>query len=168
VRRRSPPVAPAPGAPLAPGTPAPHFTLRCAPHRATTLADFRGRPLVLAFYVADWHPVCRAQLGLYQALLPEFERLGAALVAVSADTVWSHAAFARSLGLRFPLLADRAPHGAVASAYGVYDSAGQSARRGLFVVDGRGVVRWTAVFPEAINPGADGALTALETFADGP
>ena len=53
--------APAAG-PLAPGAAAPPFALRRGPHRAAALADFRGRPLVLAFYVADWHPVCTAQL----------------------------------------------------------------------------------------------------------
>jgi peroxiredoxin len=151
--------------PLPAGTAAPPFDLRCAPHCASALDDFRGRRLVLAFYVADWHPVCGAQLALYQELLHEFERLGAALVGVSTDTLWSHAAFARALGLRFPLLADRTPHGAIARAYGVYDPAAGAARRGLFVVDDRGVVRWSAVFPDAINPGADGALTALERLA---
>src|SRR5688572_18656333 len=94
--------------PIAAGARAPAFALPCAPHCTATLDDFRGRRLVLAFYVADWHPVCEAQLALYQELLPELERLGAAIVALSTDSGWSHAAFARSLGLGFPLLADRA------------------------------------------------------------
>lgn len=150
------------------GAPAPSFALPCAPYCAAALDDFRGRPLVLAFYVADWHPVCEAQLALYQELLPEFERLGAALVAVSVDTLWSHAAFARALGLRFPLLADLAPRGAVARAYGAYDAGAGASRRALFVVDGGGVIRWSAVFPESINPGADGALSILEALRGGP
>jgi peroxiredoxin len=152
------------GQPLPAGTPAPRFALRCAPHCLASSEDYAGRPLVLAFYVADWHPVCRDQLALYQALLPELERLGAALVGVSTDGVWSHAAFGRHLGLDYPLLADDAPRGAVARAYGAYDRRARSARRALAVVDGRGTVRWSAAFPEAINPGADGLFTALEAL----
>lgn len=151
--------------PLPPGTRAPGFTLRCGPHRVVTLDDFRGRPVVLVFYVADWHPVCGAQLALYQELLPELERHGAALVAISADSLWSHAAFARAHRLQFPLLADHPPRGAVARAYGVYDRPAGTCRRALFVVGGEGIIRWSADFPAAVNPGADGILTALETLA---
>jgi peroxiredoxin len=168
VHRRVTLGAAEPGAPLAPGAPAPPFTLRCAPHCAAALEDFRGRPLVLVFYVADWHPVCRAQLALYQDLLPEIERLGAALVGVSTDGVWSHAAFGQNLGLGFPLLADDAPRGAVARAYGVYDRRAGTARRALVVVDGGGTVRWSAAFPEAVNPGADGVINALEALKEEP
>ena len=119
---------------------------------------------MLAFYVADWHPVCRDQLALYQALLPEIQALGAALVGVSTDGVWSHAAFGHHLGLGFPLLADDAPRGAVARAYGVYDPRAGTSRRSLFVVDGGGSVSCSAAFPEGVNPGADGVLTALEAL----
>ena len=150
--------------PLPPGTRAPAFTLRCGPHCVVTLDDFRGRPVVLAFYVADWHPVCGAQLALYQELRPELERLGAALVGISTDSLWSHAAFARAHRLQFPLLADHAPRGAVARAYGVYDRRAGTCRRALFVLDGDGTIRWSAGFPDAVNPGADGILTALETL----
>ena len=150
--------------PLPPGTRAPAFTLRCAPHCVATLDDFRGRPVVLAFYVADWHPVCCAQLALYQELQPELQRLGAAFVAISTDSVWSHAAFAHAQGLRFPLLSDHAPRGAVARAYRVYQPRTGTCRRALFVVDEAGTIRWSAAFPDAINPGADGMLTALETL----
>jgi peroxiredoxin len=152
------------GRPLPAGTPAPRFALRRAPHCTSSLDDYAGRSLVLAFYVADWHPVCGEQLALYQALLPELEHLGAALVGISTDGVWSHAAFGRDLGLGFPLLADDAPRGAVARAYGVYDRRAGTARRALVVVDGAGTVRWSAAFPEAVNPGADGVFTALEAL----
>ena len=153
--------------PLPPGTRAPAFTLRCAPHCSFGLDDFRGRPVVLAFYVADWHPVCGAQLALYQELLPEFQRLGAGLVGISTDSLWSHAAFARAHGLGFPLLADHAPQGLIARAYGVYDARAGTCRRALFVLDGDGAIRWSAVFPDAVNPGADGVLTALESLDHG-
>ena len=100
------------GRPLAVGTLAPPFSLPCGPQCNVTLADFRGRPVVLAFYVADWHPVCAAQLERYRGLTADLERFGAALVAISADGVWCHAAFTRAMGLDFPLLADSAPRGA--------------------------------------------------------
>ncbi len=150
--------------PLPPGTRAPAFTLRCAPHCTVALDDLRGRPVVLAFYVADWHPVCGAQLALYQELRPELLGLGAALVGISTDSLWSHAAFARAHQLQFLLLADHAPRGAVARAYGVYDRRAGTCRRTLFVLDWEGTIRWGAGFPDAVNPGADGILTALETL----
>jgi peroxiredoxin len=131
-------------------------------HCDAALGDYRGRPLVLAFYVADWHPVCTAQLERYAGLSAELERHDAGLVAISVDTVWSHAAFARAHGLPFPLLADSAPRGAVARAYGVYDARTERARRALFVLDGAGTIAWSAAFPEGLDPGVDGILTALE------
>ena len=167
LRHLRPPRSSRQSGPLSPGTHAPAFKLRCAPHGAVALDDFRGRPVVLAFYVADWHPVCCAQLALYQELLPDLQRLGAALVGISADSLWSHAAFARAHGLHFPLLADDAPRGAVARAYGVYDRRAGTCRRALFVLDGDGTIRWSSVLPDAVNPGADGILTALEAL-DGP
>ena len=135
-----------------------------SPHSRVGLEDHRGRSVVLAFYVADWHPVASAQLGLFQELLPHLERLNAAVLGISVDATWSHAAFAQAQGLTFPLLADDAPPGAVARAYGVYVPESGRSRRALFVIDGEGVVRWGATFPDALDPGADGVLSALEAL----
>jgi peroxiredoxin len=157
---------PTPAAALPAGARAPAFALRCGQHCSATLEDYRGRPLVLAFYVADWHPVCTGQLERYRDLAPELDRLGADLVAVSPDTFWSHAAFARAHRLPFPLLSDDSPRGAIARAYGVYDPLKESVRRALFVVDAAGSITWSAEFPEALDPGIDGILTALETLGD--
>ena len=129
-----------------------------------TEQDFRGRPLVLALYPADWSPVCGDQLTLFNALLPEFERLGAALLGVSVGGVFCHQAFARDRKLRFPLLADFEPKGATARAYGVYDRANGQCQRALFVLDAEGIIRWSYVSPRGINPGADGILAALESL----
>jgi peroxiredoxin len=150
--------------PLAAGSTAPPFALRCSQHCAATLDDYRGKPLVLVFYVADWHPVCTAQLERYRDLAPELERLGADLVAISPDTFWSHAAFARAHRLPFLLLSDDTPRGAIARAYGVYDARKELPRRGLFVVDSAGTVAWGGAYPEALDPGIDDVLTALETL----
>src|SRR5579875_4076589 len=90
--------------PLPPGTPAPDFSLPSAPDQPVSMSDFRGRPVILAFYPADWSPVCGDQLALYNEILPEFERHDAELIGVSVDGVWCHAAFARHRNLHFPLL----------------------------------------------------------------
>ena len=149
---------------LGPGTPAPDFALPAAPDRTISLRELRGRPVILAFYPADWSPVCGDQMTLYNELLPEFERFEAALLGISVDGVWCHAAFARDRKLGFPLLSDFEPKGEVARAYGVYRPAAGIAERALFVVDADGAVAWSYVSPIGVNPGADGILTALESL----
>src|SRR2546421_9046352 len=108
-------------APLPPGTPAPAFTLPRSSYASVSLADVRGRRVILVFYPADWEPVSQEQLTLYQHHLAAFAQLGAVLLAVSTDHVWCHGAFARAAGIAYPLLADAHPHGAVSRTYGVYD-----------------------------------------------
>ena len=119
----------------APGTPAPDFTLPSGPDESVTLSGLRGRPVVLAFYPADWSPVCSDQMALYQAVLSAFAAYDAAVFGVSVDGVWCHRAFAKSRGLRFPLLADFEPKGAVARRYGSYNASAGEAARNLFVLD---------------------------------
>jgi peroxiredoxin len=143
------------------GLRAPDFRLPCSQYREATLEDYRGHPLVVVFYVADWHPVCSSQLATYRELYPELIQL-AQLVAISADTVWSHAAFSHAHQLPFPLLADDRTRGNIAGAYGVYDTRRQASRRALFVIDATSTITWSAVFPDLVDPGADGILTALE------
>jgi peroxiredoxin len=150
--------------PLAPGTPAPAFTLPSSPSRAVSLRDFRGRPVILAFYPADWSPVCGDQMAQYNEVLPEFERYGAQLLGISVDGVWCHQAFAENRKLHFPLLADFEPKGTVARRYGAYHDAGGTSERALVVIDAAGIVRWSYVSPMSVNPGADGILRALEAL----
>ena len=151
-------------APLPAGTPAPDFTLHSTPDQTVSLRELRGRPVILAFYPADWSPVCGDQMGLYGEILPEFQRYGAALVGISVDGVWCHLAFAKERKLHFPLLADFEPKGAVSRRYGAYQpEAGESARA-LFVIDAQGIIRWSYLSPVGVNPGADGILTALDTL----
>lgn len=148
---------------LAPGTVAPAFTLKDGAQQDVSLADFAGRPVVLVFYPADWSPVCTDQLGLYETLLPEFQTCDdPAVLGISVDGVWSHAAFAENRHLTFPLLADFEPKGEVACAYGVYNAQAGQSGRALFVIDADGVIRWSYLSPNSVNPGADGILTALE------
>ncbi|MCW3043199.1 MAG: thioredoxin peroxidase [Actinobacteria bacterium] len=150
--------------PLPPGSRAPDFQLASTPDQRVSLAEFRGSPVILAFYPADWSPVCTDQMALYQELLPEFRKFNAQLLGISVDGVWSHLAFASDRNLHFPLLADFEPKGAVARAYHVYRDEDGTSERALFVIDAKGMVAWSYVSPVGLNPGADGILRALESL----
>jgi peroxiredoxin len=150
---------------LQPGTPAPDFTLRSAPDKTISLRDLRGRPVILAFYPADWSPVCGDQMALYNEILPDFREYGAELLGVSVDGVWCHAEFARQRNLHFPLLSDFEPKGAVSRLFGAYRDQDGTSERALFVIDPSGVIHWSYCSPIDVNPGADGILTALESLA---
>lgn len=149
---------------LGPGTPAPDFTLPDQAGEPLSLRDTRGRPAVLVFYPAAWSPVCGDQLTLYNEIFPLFQEHDAQVLAISADGKWCLGALAEQRGLRFPLLSDFEPKGAVARLYGVYDPEKGVARRALFVLDAKGIIRWSDVSPSGVNPGADGILRALETL----
>jgi peroxiredoxin len=104
-------------------------------------------------------------VALYNEILPEFREYGAEILGISVDGVWCHAAFARDRKLHFPLLADFEPKGGVARAYGAYRQEDGTSERALFVLDGEGIIRWSYCSPIAVNPGADGILSALESIA---
>ena len=150
---------------LGPGTVAPDFALESAPGRRLALRDLRGRPVILAFYPADWSPVCGDQMTLYNEVLPEFRELGAELLGISVDGAWCHAAYAKAKKLEFLLLGDFEPKGAVSRAYGAYVAETGESARALFVLDAEGVIRWSHLSPDGVNPGADGILLALEALA---
>src|ERR1700734_3221053 len=150
---------------LAAGVKAPDFTLPTTPDQKVSLAEFKGRNVVLVFYPADWSPVCGDQLALYNELRQEFSDLDASLLAISVDGVWCHLAFAADRKYHFTLLTDFEPKGAVARAYGVYRENDGFAERALFVIDAEGIIRWSYVSPVGINPGAYGILKALEEIA---
>ncbi len=146
------------------GQKAPDFELRRTPDQSVTLSSFLGHPIVLVFYPADWSPVCGDQLALYNELHDEWRKHRAQLLGISVDSAWCHLAFVRDRRLRFPLLSDFEPKGAVARRYGAYEDREGIARRALFVVDRGGVIAWSYLSPIAINPGADGILDALENL----
>jgi peroxiredoxin len=154
-----------PTSPLPPGTPAPDFSLSDSTKKKISPQDFRGQPLILAFYPADWSPVCGDQMVLYNEVLPLFEEHNAQLLGISVDSTWSHLAFSESRGLNFPLLSDFEPKGAVARAYGVYDAQNGTSQRALFVIDSGGIIRWSYLSPSNVNPGAHGILNALESLS---
>jgi peroxiredoxin len=135
---------------LAPGSEAPDFELRDEKGNMRSLAEFRGRKLLLVFYPGDFSPVCSDQLSVYQEVLPEIEAAGAQMLGVSVDSPYSHAAFAEKLGLTFPLLSDFHPKGAVSRAYEAFFEPADFSNRSLVLIDGEGKVAWAH---EAENPG---------------
>ena len=149
---------------LQPGAAAPDFSLQDQSGVTLGLTQLRGRPVVLAFYPADWSPVCGDQMALYNEVLPLLTDLGAQMIGVSVDSHWCHAAFAENRRLRFRLLADFEPKGAVARLFGAYRDEDGTSERALFVIDSAGVIRWSYLSPIDINPGADGILAALESL----
>jgi peroxiredoxin len=140
---------------LKPGALAPVFALEATPKGVVSLRGLRGQPVVLAFYPADWSPVCGDQMALYNEMLPVFSEHRAALLGISVDGVWCHAAFAKDRRLRFPLLSDFEPKGEVARNYGVYRKEDGTTERALFVIDAEGVLRWSYLSAIDVNPGAD-------------
>lgn len=147
---------------LAAGTKAPDFTLPVTADQKLSLGELKGQPVILAFYPADWSPVCGDQMAFYNEILPEFQKHKAELMGISVDGVWCHAAFAEARRLHFPLMADFEPKGAIARKYGVYRENDGICERALFVIDKNGTITWSYCSPIAVNPGADGILQALE------
>jgi peroxiredoxin len=148
--------------PIAEGAVAPDFSLPSTPDQRVSLSELRGRPVVLAFYPADWSPVCGDEMSLFNEVRGELVRYRAQLLGISVDGAWCHAAFARERRLHFPLLADFEPKGAVSRRYGVYREEEGVCERALFVLDGEARVVWSYVSPVGVNPGADGVLDALD------
>jgi peroxiredoxin len=149
---------------LPPGTQAPLFTLPSTPDQKVSLSEFRGQPVILVFYPADWSPVCSDQLNLYNEIMPEFHKHRAELLAISVDGPWSHLAFSQQRHLHFSLLSDFEPKGEVAKKYGAYQEKIGMAGRALFVIDRDGMILWSHLSPMGVNPGADGILDALESL----
>lgn len=149
---------------LMPETKAPDFSLPSTPDQKVSLSEFKGKPVILAFYPADWSPVCGDQMALYNEILSVFQEYNAQLIGISVDGIWSHLAYAKANKLHFPLLSDFEPKGAVARQYGVYREKEGVSERALFVIDADGVIKWSYLSPVGINPGADGIIEALETL----
>jgi peroxiredoxin len=140
---------------IAPGTPAPEFTLRRGDGSEFTRADLLGDTTVLVFYPFAFSPVCTDQLNVYHELLGEFAARGATLYGVSCDATWSQTAFREQLGVDIEQLSDFEPKGAVCRAFGVYHPGGFP-QRALVIVDPQGVVKWSYQAPSPGDlPGAN-------------
>ncbi len=128
--------------PVAVGAQAPDFELQDQHGTPVRLSDLRGRKVVLVFYPLAFSGVCQSELAALRDFPAE-----AQVLTVSVDSVFAQRAWADREGYTFPLLSDFWPHGQVARAYGVFDEVKGHARRGTFVIDGEGVIRWSVVNP---------------------
>ncbi|EJG03176.1 redoxin domain-containing protein [Flavobacterium sp. F52] len=147
---------------LAVGTKAPDFLLSVTADQKVSLKELEGSKVILAFYPADWSPVCGDQLVLYNETLKYFRKHNAVLFGISVDGKWCHMAFSENRNLHFGLLSDFEPKGGTAMQYGVYDEELGECKRAIFVLDEKGIIQWNYLSPIGINPGADGILDALE------
>lgn len=143
---------------------APDFELYSSPDQKLRLNELKDRKVILAFYPADWSPVCDDQMTLYNETGKYFARHNAQLIGISVDSRWSHLAFAERNKFHFPLLSDFEPKGEVARMYEVYNDRKGECERALYVIDEGGMIRWNYLSPVGINPGADGILNALEAL----
>ena len=147
---------------LVTGITAPDFELYATPDQRLRLSELRGKRVILAFYPADWSPVCGSQMNMYNEMEKYFTRYNAQLVGISVDSKWCHSAFSEQNRFYFPLLADFEPKGEVARLYDAYDEKTGECHRALYVIDESGIITWSYQSPVSINPGADGILNALE------
>ena len=147
------------------GIVAPDFELYSTPDQKLKLSYFRGKRVILAFYPADWSPVCSDQMSLYNEMHQMFHKYNAEVLGISVDSKWCHMAFGQNRNIHFPLLADFEPKGEVSKKYGAYNATKGQSLRALFVIDEEGIIRWSYLSPDGINPGADGILDALEAMA---
>ncbi|MEU8396032.1 peroxiredoxin [Nonomuraea sp. NPDC048892] len=125
------------------GALAPDFELQDQHGTPVSLSQFRGENVVLVFYPLAFSGICHGEL----SALRDQPIAGARVLTVSVDSVFTHRAWADREGYTFALLSDFWPHGQVAQAYGVFDEAKGLARRGTFIIDGEGVIRWSVVNP---------------------
>lgn len=127
------------------GATAPHFTLQDQYGQDVRLSALRGRPVLVVFYPLAFSGVCSGELAELSQRHSEFTALGAEVLAVSVDSVFALRTWSDREGFPFALLSDFWPHGGVAEAYGVFDAERGTARRGSFLIDGEGVVRWSTL-----------------------
>jgi peroxiredoxin len=145
---------------IAPGTPAPSFTLARGDGESFTEQDLQGRTSVLVFYPFAFSPVCTDQLQLYEDVRVELESRGDALYGVSCDSSWAQSAFKEKLGVGSEQLSDFEPKGAACAAFGVLHPGGFP-QRALVITGPDGTVRWSF---EAASPGD---LPAVELLREG-
>ncbi len=118
------------------------------PGKKIKLSDYRGKKnVVLAFYPLDFSPTCTTENKCFTTDLPEFDHTGTQVLGISVDSAWTHLAFAKQLGLKYPLLADFHPKGAVADKYGMYIADKGITKRATVIVDKKGKVAFVKEQP---------------------
>ena len=146
---------------IAPGTPAPEFSLATADGGTFTQDDLKGQTTVLVFYPFTFSPVCTDQFQIYDEVLDDFG--DAKLYGVSTDATYSQTAFKEKLGVSIEQLSDFEPKGAASKALGAYFEPGGMTNRAIVIFGPDGVVKssYLAENP-GVLPGADVIIDGLK------
>jgi mycoredoxin-dependent peroxiredoxin len=149
--------------PVSVGQPAPEFQLKDQNQKDVKLSDYRGKKnVVLVFYPLDWSPVCTNEHACFVNDLKDFEQLDAEVLGVSVDSVWSHKAFADKMDIRYPLLADFHPRGAMSAKYGVYLEDKGITGRAVIIIGKDGKVAWMKNYDIPVVPDVKEVAAALK------
>jgi len=144
------------------GQTAPDFTLPNQDKKEVKLSDFAGKKnVVLVFYPLDWSPVCTNEHVCLVNDMKAFETLDAEVLGVSVDSVWSHKAFAEKMGIKYSLLADFHPKGAMSEKYGVYLGDKGITGRAIVIVGKDGKVAWVKNYDIPVVPDVKEVAAAL-------
>ena len=148
---------------IAVGQTAPDFSLKDQYDKDVKLSDFAGRKnVVLVFYPLDWSPVCSNEHSCLVNDLKKFETLDAAVLGISVDSAWSHKAYAEKMGIKYSLLADFNPRGAMADKYGVYLAEKGITGRAIVIVGKDGKVAWVKNYDIPVVPDVAEVASALQ------
>lgn len=143
------------------GNPAPAFDLPATTGANISLASLRGSKVVVQFFPFAFTGVCTGELCDLRDRSLEFAADDAVVLGVSCDSRATLAAFGKAEGLTMPLLSDFWPHGAAATAYGVFLEQLGAANRGTFIIDADGILRWSVVTGLGDPRSTDDYLKAL-------
>jgi peroxiredoxin len=147
------------------GAAAPDFELMNQYGEPVSLSAHRGRNVVLVFFPFAFSGICTGELCEIRDNLALFDDADAAVLGISVDSKFAQRAYAEKEGYSFDLLADFWPHGAIAEQYGVFDTASGMAKRGTFIIDAGGTVRYVVVNPRGQARDFAGYRTALASLA---
>ena len=159
------------------GQPAPDFEMASTKNieklnENIKLSDYRGKWLVLLFYPLDFTFVCPTELTTFSDRYDDFEGIGADVLGVSTDSVYSHRAWLQTTrekggveGLRYPLAADSTK--SVSRDYGVLIEDKGVALRGLFVIDPEGILRYKVVHDLNVGRSAEETLRVIQALQTG-
>ena len=147
---------------LSVGQTAPDFALKDQSQKEIKLSDFAGKKrVVLVFYPLDWSPTCTNEHACFVNDMKSFDSLDAEVLGVSVDSVWSHKAYAEKMGIKYSLLADFQPRGAMSEKYGVFLADKGITGRSIFIIDKQGKVAWLKQYDIPVVPDVKEVASAL-------
>ncbi len=148
---------------IAVGQTAPDFTLKNQYDKEVKLSDFKGKKnVVLMFYPLDWSPTCTQEHVCFVNDMKKFDTLDAEVLGISVDSAWSHKAYAEKMGIKYSLLADFQPRGAMAERYGVFLPDKGITGRAIVIVNKDGKVAWVKNYDIPVVPDVTEVASALQ------